>query len=344
MQPSRTFESIANGSAHEPEARSSSLRLPLVRLLQLLLILQSERFPNARRLAEACAVSRRTIYRDLATLEAAGIAVLYHPERQGYQLDRDYWLLPTRLDDNEALSLLIMSRSGCARIPNGLLRHARSGLVKVVQGLPGELRNRITNSGELIADDAPSLAIDPERQAIHETILRALSQRRRLFLGYREDQLSPIVSTKLSLFRLAWIRGQWCLVGYCSCDRGIRVFQIARIERLELTDESYLIPPRFSLERFMAKLSIRADEPRHDVLLRFAASVAPALRDTPARPGQKIQAGPEGATDLSFKVDSLDDVVLWIIGFGDQIEVIKPELLRLAVKAQAERIAHIHSR
>ena len=180
MQPSRTLEYGSNGSAHEHESRSPSLRLPLARLLQLLMILQSERFPNARRLADACAVSRRTIYRDLATLEAAGIAVLYHPERQGYQLDRDYWLQPTRLEDNEALSLLIMSRIGCAQIPVGLLRHARSGLVKVVQGLPGELRNRITNSSELIADEAPALDLGPERQAIHETILSALSQRRRL--------------------------------------------------------------------------------------------------------------------------------------------------------------------
>ena len=62
---------------------------PWLGCLQLLMILQSERFPNARRLAEACEVSRRTIYRDLAILEAAGIEVLYQPERQGYQLARE---------------------------------------------------------------------------------------------------------------------------------------------------------------------------------------------------------------------------------------------------------------
>jgi predicted DNA-binding transcriptional regulator YafY len=344
MQSSRTLEYGSNGSAHEQEFRSPSLRLPLARLLQLLMILQSERFPNARRLAEACAVSRRTIYRDLAILEAAGIAVLYHPERQGYQLDRDYWLQPTRLEDKEALSLLIMSRIGCARIPVGLLRHARSGLVKVVQGLPGELRSRITNCSELIADDAQALDLGPERQAIHETILSALSQRRRLSLWYRTDGLSPVVATKLSLFRLAWIRGQWCLVGHSSADREIRVFQIPCIERLELTDEPYLIPPRFRLERFLAKPSRRGNEQSHDIQLRFAASVALTLRDTPGPPGQKILPGPDGTIELFFKVELLDDVVLWIIGFGDQVEVIEPDRLRLAVRAQAERIAHIHSR
>ncbi len=343
MQPSRTFEYGSNGSEYESEARSPSMRLPLARLLQLLMILQSERFPNARRLADVCAVSRRTIYRDLAILEAAGIAVLYHPERQGYQLDRDYWLQPTRLEDNEALSLLIMSRIGCARIPVGLLRHARSGLVKVVQALPAELRSRITNSSELIALDAPALDLDPERQAIHETILRALSQRRRLALWYRQHGLGAIVATKLSLFRLAWIRSQWCLVGHSSAEREIRVFQIPCIERLELTDEPYAIPPRFRLERFLAKPRRRDTEQEYDVLLRFLANVALTLRDTPGRPGQRILPGPDGAIELSFKVKNLDDVVLYVIGFGDQVEVIEPEPLRLAVRAQAERIAHIHS-
>ena len=97
--PSRTVESSPRSISR---LDSPSLRLPLARLLQLLMILQSERFPNARRLAEACAVSRRTIYRDLAILEAAGISVLYQPERQGYQLARDCLLQPTQLDDKEA--------------------------------------------------------------------------------------------------------------------------------------------------------------------------------------------------------------------------------------------------
>jgi biotin operon repressor len=219
MQTPHPIQYGPDGSSVELEPRSPSLRLPLARLLQLLMILQSERFPNARRLADACAVSRRTIYRDLATLEAAGIAVLYQPQRQGYQLARDRWLQPTQLEDNEALALLIMSRLGGAGAPFGLLRHARSGLVKLVQALPAELRGRITMSSELIPDNAAALELAPDRQSIHETVLTALSRRRRLSLWHREHELSRVRSTKLSLYRLARIRGQWSLVGYSSADR-----------------------------------------------------------------------------------------------------------------------------
>ena len=66
MQTLRTIEYSLDDSSVGPGPRSPALRVPLARLLQLLMILQSERFPNARRLSEACEVSRRTIYRDLA--------------------------------------------------------------------------------------------------------------------------------------------------------------------------------------------------------------------------------------------------------------------------------------
>ena len=116
MQTSHAIEFSQTGSSTGFGTRPPALRLPLARLLQLLMILQSERFPNARRLAEACEVSRRTVYRDLAILEAAGIEVLYQPERQGYQLARNCWLQPTQLEDHEALAILIMSRMECSPV------------------------------------------------------------------------------------------------------------------------------------------------------------------------------------------------------------------------------------
>jgi predicted DNA-binding transcriptional regulator YafY len=343
MQTLRTIEYSLDDSSVGPGPGSPALRLPLVRLLQLLMILQSERFPNARRLAEACDVSRRTIYRDLAILEAARIDVIYQPERQGYQLARDCWLQPTQLEDNEALALLILSRMGCVQAPFGLLRHARSGLAKVVQSLPGDLRDRIAISSELIADDVADLELAPDRQSIHETILKALSQRTRLSLWHRDQECGPVLATKLGLYRLARIRGRWCLVGHSTADRQVRVFEIAWIERLELTNEPYSIPPRFRLERFLQKARPGESARRHEVTLRFTPRVAPEVRESPRYPGQTLEAGRDGTVDLLLDVEHLDEIVLWVIGFGDQVEVLQPEELRNAVKDWAGRIARIYS-
>jgi len=313
-------------------------------LLQLLMILQSERFPNARRLAEACAVSRRTIYRDLTILEMAGLSVLYRPDRQGYQLARDCMLQPTQLDDKEALALLIITRLGIAQDPFGLLLAARSAVAKVVQALPGGQRSRITSCGELIADDPAILEIPPERQPIYATILSALSQRKRLRLWYRERKEGAVATTRLSLYRLARIRSQWSLVGHSSSHHEIRIFVVPWIQRTELTDEPYSIPPRFRLDRFLRKSGRGRPAPLFEVRLRFTPEVAPALRDTPWQSDQMFRHGPGGGLELFLKIETLDEILPWVLGFGDQVEVLEPEQLRAALRGLAERVVRIHSR
>jgi predicted DNA-binding transcriptional regulator YafY len=79
-------------------------------------------------------------------------------------------------------------------------------------------------------------------------------------------------------------------------------------------------------------------------LLRFSPRVAPAIRDTPYRKDQTLRASPSGGLDLFLSVETLDELVCWALGFGDQVEVLEPEELRIAVCEQAERVASIHSR
>src|SRR5579871_3109922 len=135
-------------ASHAREAKDSGSRgapgrasAQLPRLLELIVAIQSERYPNARVLAERCEVSRRTIYRDLETLAAAGIPVHYRPDRQGYQLARGYSFTLPSLDEKEALALLTMARQWKGGAGFDLLRHARDGAVKLIQALPPEARN-----------------------------------------------------------------------------------------------------------------------------------------------------------------------------------------------------------
>ncbi len=330
---------VEPGSAPE----SPNLRLPLARLLQLVMILQAERFPNVRRLAEACAVSRRTIYRDLTMLETAGLPIVYRPERQGYQLGGECLLRPPQLDEAEALAILMMSRCGSIPDPFGWLLPARRALAKVLQALPANLRERIADCGELIPEEPAPPALSPERGAIYETILRALSTRRRLRLWSREQMPGPITTTDLGIYRFARIQGQWALVGHCSSQGDVRLYWLPWLEKAELTRDPYEIPPRFRLQRFLDKSqsdrSIRARE----VHLRFSARVAPVIRDMPQRAGQRQSPGPDGTVDLYLMVETFDEIVSWVLGFADEVEVIEPEDFRTSLREWADRITRRHS-
>jgi predicted DNA-binding transcriptional regulator YafY len=309
------------------------------------MILQTGRFPNAQRLADECAVSRRTIYRDLATLDAAGIPVLYRPDRQGYQLARQGILQPAQLDDQEALAMVLLSRLRPAELGFGLLHHAQAGIDKVIQALPREIRCRVMLGSELIDAESASLQLPGHRRRIYEAIWSALTQRRRIRLWYREDSDEQLVTTKFSLYRLARVTRCWCIVGRSTSHREIRLLRLPWIDRVEVTDEPYTIPPRFRLNRWLNRSSQSADgHTPGEVQVRFTSFAGPLVVDDDLRIDEASgrRAGSE-ACDL-FTADPVEDeTVAWILSLGGQVKVLKPDQLRLAVRETALRIAQLHA-
>jgi proteasome accessory factor B len=170
-------------------------------------------------------------------------------------------------------------------------------------------------------------------------ILGALLHRQRLRLHLREHSLTPPVATTVfDLYRLAWLQGQWALVGYSSAEHDIRIYWLPWIEAVQPTSEAYSIPPRFNLARYLKRLRPPRAGPATNVHLRFSARVAPLIFDMPAQSGQRIDAAPDGAIDFFLTVEAVDQILNWVLGFGDQVQVIEPEELKNAVCDWAERI------
>ncbi len=332
---------VENGF-HDGAARfgvqSPRLRLPLARLLQEVMILQSERFPNVQRLADMCGVSRRTIYRDLATLETAGLSLVYVSDRHGYEIRDDCLLQPPQLDDREALALLIMSRVGSLPEPFGALLPCRKALSKVLHALPQGLRDRVADMAELLPAVERAAVISKDRQAIYETIVTALLHRQRLRLQYREPAAGPVSTTLFELFQLVMLEGQWALVGHSSVDRAVRLYLLSSIESARATGDEYAIPARFRLEKFLEKSRPSRDDHWTEVRLRFDARVAPLIRDTPAKSAEMMPPEPDGTLELVIRVETLQQVVPWVLGFGDDVEIIEPQELTDMVCDRARRI------
>src|SRR3954452_17299742 len=204
-----------SGGAGGSGPSTSSARAQLPRLLELIMAIQTDRFPNARALAERCEVSRRTIYRDLDTLAAAGIAVRYRSDRQGYHIARSCSLPPPSLDEKEALALLVLARQWKGGAGLDLLRHAHDGAVKLLQALPPEIRNRVLIQPQPVPDVANLSPLPRDRKLVYDAILEALADRLQVRIWYRDDpeRSAAPETTKLSLYRLVLARGTWYVVG-----------------------------------------------------------------------------------------------------------------------------------
>lgn len=86
-------------SSHEqtPRKRPAGNGGRLSRLLKLMDVLQSGRVYNSQELAELCGVSRRTVFRDIAALQEAGLSVLQDESRRGYFLPNRMRVSPSKM-------------------------------------------------------------------------------------------------------------------------------------------------------------------------------------------------------------------------------------------------------
>ncbi|MGC8643335.1 MAG: helix-turn-helix transcriptional regulator [Isosphaeraceae bacterium] len=228
-------------------------RFPISRLLQLIVLLQAGRCPNARRLAEICEVSTRTVYRDLAILADAGITVNYRADRQGYEIARGLFLQPPRLEEREVLALLTLCRYWNQGDDLGLRCAAIQAVDKLIQSLPEPLRTRFLDAAEILGEHPAATSAAPKQASIHDEILAALVQRKQLRLWVREQSREESQATKIAIYRLTRVGTSWCLVGRSSWHCAVTLVPIDRIERVEPTADPYEIPPRFNLERFLAQ-------------------------------------------------------------------------------------------
>ncbi len=323
------------------DALSRGARLPLARLVQLLLLLQNSHFPNARRLAEACGVSRRTVFRDLAALEAGGIPVAYDPVRQGYEIAGGGLLRSPRLDEREMLAILVLIQSRPLVDPFTLDRDSQTGLAKLLQSLPREVRDRFSALGELFDADPACLAFPEERASSYQTLLFALENRLKLRVWTTEPELGQgLAATLLAAYRMTRGRGAWALVGHSSFHGEVRIFRLPWIARVETTAEAYEIPPRFSLRRFLARMDASLGE---QAILRFAPGAADAARDYSLPDGSEFRPAPDGCLDLVLPELAWYQLLGWITDFGTQVEVVEPLALRQRVEAWGLAISNTHA-
>jgi len=316
----------------------------LTRLLQLLLALQAKRYPSARELAESCEVSRRTIYRDLERLKAAAIPVEYNAERQGYHLAAHFAFQAPTIDEKEAAAMLVLASAVASDGAVGLRRYASSGAWKVMNALSGDTRMRVSALAELIQSRTEPVDPPPARRPIYEAVLQALMERRQLRLKYLEPETSDVNSTKMSPYRLVLDGPRWTLIGRSSLHRKVHTLPLPWVQRVELTDDRYTIPPRFSPDRFLGKQRAgRRDENWSAVWLRFSARLAPEIQETAWQSADRMDFLPDGRLDLHLARVESGEFLRSILGYGDQVEVMAPLELRDQIRVMAERIAGVHA-
>jgi proteasome accessory factor B len=312
----------------------------ICRLLKLIGLLQAGRAHNTDGLAEACTVSRRTIFRDLDLLRLAGVPLVFDDQQQRYHIPGTYFLPPTNFTPDEALALLVLCNDlgGGSRLP--FFEPAQRAAMKLAGSLPEKLREYIRVTGDVVQVKLdPSNPLEGSRP-VFEQLLQAIGQRRCVRIRYQSLAEDKHISTRLQPYRLLFSRRSWYVIGRASLYRGTRTFNLGRIRRLEVLDEPYQIPRGFNLQRYLRNAwhLIPEKGPDCEVTIRFAKLVAQNVAEVAWHRTQQVRFHPDGSINFQVIVSGIHEIAWWILGYGDQAEVISPPELRSLVAQQAARM------
>ncbi len=310
------------------------------RLLSLIHALESGRSLTAEELAEIVGVSRRTVFRDLGLLAKAGIEYAYDHQTRRYSARNTTLLPPVTLSHAETLTLLLAARqmSEGATMPD--LEAAASAAIKLESMLPTAVRDYcgpIANRMDIRPDPVSDVA------CIRETIVElqsALTNQRKVTVRYDSYFDGKVIDEVLHPYRLAHIHRGWYLIAMMESVDQVRTFKVERFLRLHILDDGFETDATFSLDDYFgnAWLMIRGDQSFH-VKIRFLPKVAGNVDEVQWHKTQRTSYNDDGELIFDVDVDGIEEISWWILGYGDQAQVIEPPELR---RLMAERTARMY--
>ncbi|PSJ38293.1 helix-turn-helix transcriptional regulator [Allosphingosinicella deserti] len=314
------------------------------RLLTILIRLQLGGRVTARALAEKLEVSKRTIYRDIDELSAAGIPVYADRGRDGgFALLDTFRTQITGLTTGESEALLL------AGIP---LVAADLGLSGAAHGARAKLLAGLSDAERAEAQRvADRFHLDPldwyrrARPAPHlPLIAEAVWSGRRLRLDYEGwERVSAVIVEPLGLVVKG---GQWYLVA--KTRTAPRTFRLSAVREAALLDETFERPRDFDLADYWSKAIARFEKGlrREQARLRAAPSSFDRIDRLGADIAEPLRAAApdaDGWREATIPIESIGFAAGLLLGFGDEIEVIAPQALRTELAERAARVQKLYA-
>ncbi|WP_428242911.1 helix-turn-helix transcriptional regulator [Gynuella sp.] len=204
------------------------------RLLELIQILRRHRRPvTAATLAQKLNISVRTVYRDIASLQAQG-ADIEGEAGIGFILKPGLTLPPLNLGSNEIEALMLGAHWVVNNADPELQGAARNVIAKVSAVLPAELRQELESSSLLTG---PSRVTDQHHRYLAD-IRAAIRIEQKVQLQYRDihDQSSERI---IWPFAIGFFEQSRVIIGWCELRQDIRHFRTDRISSLIRLNSRY---------------------------------------------------------------------------------------------------------
>jgi predicted DNA-binding transcriptional regulator YafY len=294
-----------------------------------------------RQVEEELEVSHSTFKRDIEYMrDRLNVPILWSAERQAYVLDPEaeaeelpgVWFTPA-----EVYALLEIEHLLGQLEPGLLGRQLEPLRARLSQAIDAgdaghhEIRRRIK-----------VLPMGTRRvdRDVFETLSVALLNRRRLEIRHLRRASGQESVRVVSPQRLVHYRYNWYLDAWCHGREDIRTFAVDAVREARVLDEVAVDLPDERLDRVLrAGYGIFAGEATETAVLRFSGARGRWVADEVWHSRQSGRLEPDGSYLLELPYSQSPELVMDILRYGADVEVLAPAALRIEVAAELARAA-----
>ena len=316
------------------------------RLYHLHNILSQRRTPISRQdLMERLECSQATLYRLVAELrDFLGAPLEQDADNRGFYYDRSYdqpfelpgiWISPAELQ------ALLTARQVLGNVQPGLL----AGELESLQGrISSLLQQKGVDAQESRSRiHIQSVAGRPVPEHLFQDVMSALIGRQQLHISYHGRRKDDLSERDISPQRLTQYRNSWYLDAWCHKAAALRSFSLERISDQALLGEvAKEVPVEVLTAHFDSAYGIFSGPAEHTARLKFTPEMSRWIAEERWHPDQKGFYDDEGAWTMELPFSSARELVMDILRYGSEVEVISPDFLRDAVAESARQAAAIY--
>lgn len=302
------------------------------RLTAILIHLQSKKLVVAQEIADRFEISLRTVYRDIRSLEQAGVPILGE-KGLGYSIMEGYRLPPVMFTEEEVIAFLMAEKvlENHADIQNS--ERFKSAMFKV----RAVLRNA---QKKVLEDMEESIAVKHKNSEhnflINDTLpllIKSISEKITLRANYATEE-GP-VERDIEPIGIFHENGGWNAIAYCHLLKDYRHFRVERILALSQTGKTFHKQHK-TLAAYLEK--VKPNEQTFPAVIEVKNEMARYLQQQKFDYGFKSEKEGKTHTRMVFDAPCIQAFSRWYVTFGDHAKIIEPASLKTLLKERLENL------
>lgn len=300
------------------------------RIVAILIQLQSKKVVKAHELADRFDVSLRTIYRDIRSLETAGVP-LYGEAGTGYSLMEGYRLPPVMFTREEAGSFVAAEKLMQQFTDKNLGDQFESAMFKIKSVLRGTEKEWVAALDSHISIRSSEKSFNEKIPNALELLFESLAQKKQVVLVYESLGSETHTSRHIEPVGLFHENRYWYILGYCHLRNDYRQFRLDRIQEIKRSEQKFTREHGTVDDHLEKKKPIKMTKVR----LLTDKKIVPHLKYERDYYGFVSEKSiPESTkVEMTFMTnDHLEGFSRWFLMFGDHAQILEPEQLKTKVR------------